>query len=86
MNRRELFTGLFCGLATYILPKTPQTKKFLICSPLDIAYSGHLTYINVSADLERKQIYELGRKRPYHRTVNFPIELKKYFNEKKNLS
>jgi hypothetical protein len=36
-------------------------------------YGAHVQTIAVSVDLNREAIYELGRKVPYHRFVNFPV-------------
>ena len=33
------------------------------------------SHLSVSVDLDRTQLYELGRKGPYHRYVTFPIGL-----------
>jgi len=39
------------------------------------ATRAHLSSISVSCDFGRDAINELGRKGPYHRTVNFPVEV-----------
>jgi hypothetical protein len=38
-------------------------------------YSSHLQNLSVSVDLGREELFELGRKGPYFRFVNFPIEV-----------
>jgi hypothetical protein len=38
-------------------------------------YGAHFSNISVSADLGREEIFELGRRGPYHRVVTFPIEV-----------
>lgn len=38
-------------------------------------FGAHIANISVSADLGRDQINELGRKGPYFRFVNFPVEV-----------
>lgn len=38
-------------------------------------YGAHLSNISVSCDLGREEIFELGRRGPYHRVVTFPIEV-----------
>lgn len=35
----------------------------------------HITSLNISADLGREEIYELGRKRPYFQFAHFPAEI-----------
>jgi hypothetical protein len=40
-----------------------------------IDFDAHLSSITVSADLGRDSSNELGRKGPYHRYVNFPVEV-----------
>lgn len=41
----------------------------------DDVYGAHVSNISVSADLGRESINELGRRGPYHRFVNFPLEV-----------
>jgi len=38
-------------------------------------YGAHVSNISVSVDFGREQINELGRRAPYHRFVNFPVEV-----------
>jgi hypothetical protein len=38
-------------------------------------FSAHITNISVSADLGREELFELGRRGPYHRVVTFPVEV-----------
>lgn len=40
-----------------------------------IGVSKRLSQVSISADLGREAIYELGRFEPYHRFVNFPLEI-----------
>ena len=35
----------------------------------------HFQNISISADLGRDELFELGKKNPYHRFVNFPVEV-----------
>jgi hypothetical protein len=42
--------------------------------PTEVA-NKRLSQISISADLGREAIYELGRFEPYHRFVNFPLEI-----------
>lgn len=39
-------------------------------------YDAHIQSIKVSTNLGREQLFELGRRGPYHRYVTFPIEVK----------
>lgn len=38
-------------------------------------FASHIQSINITADLGRDPIFELGRKAPYHRFVTFPVEV-----------
>lgn len=38
-------------------------------------YDAHITRIACSADLGREELFELGRKAPYFRSITFPIEV-----------
>ncbi len=40
----------------------------------DDVYGAHITSISVSVDLSRESVNELGRKGPYTRTPNFPVQ------------
>jgi hypothetical protein len=42
---------------------------------VDGQYGAHIQNITVSADLGREALNELGRRGPYHRFVNFPVEV-----------
>lgn len=39
-------------------------------------YGAHIQSIRVSTNLGRDQLFELGRRGPYHRYVTFPVEVK----------
>lgn len=41
----------------------------------DDVYGAHISNISVSVDLGREDINELGRRSPYTRTANFPVEV-----------
>ena len=47
--------------------------------PTDISSDDHIQSIDVSADIGREDIYELGSKAPYYRAVTFPIEITSSF-------
>ena len=38
-------------------------------------FDAHIQNITVSTDLGREEIFELGRKAPYHRYATFPVEV-----------
>jgi hypothetical protein len=38
-------------------------------------YGAHIQSINITADLGREELFELGRKGTYHRFVTFPVEV-----------
>jgi hypothetical protein len=40
-------------------------------------YASMLQKINISKDLTRQEIFELGRRAPYCKVVEFPIEVTK---------
>lgn len=39
-------------------------------------YAAHIQSIRISTNLGRDALYELGRRGPYHRVVNFPVEVR----------
>jgi hypothetical protein len=41
-----------------------------------IGYAAHIQSIRVTANLGREELHELGRKGPYWRYVNFPVEIR----------
>lgn len=61
MNRRTFF-GLL--LAPFIVKKTP-------------AYSNYsdIQRVNITADLGRTPVWELGRKMPYYKFTNYPVNI-----------
>jgi hypothetical protein len=42
-------------------------------------YGAHFQSIKVSCNLGREELFELGRRGPYHRYVNFPVEVTSEF-------
>lgn len=44
-------------------------------SPRPDSFRTEFQNIKVSANLGREQLYELGRRGPYHRYVNYPVEV-----------
>lgn len=42
----------------------------------DGTFKAHISSIRVSTNLGREQLFELGRRGPYHRFVNFPTEVR----------
>ncbi|UCG02422.1 MAG: hypothetical protein JSW11_00220 [Candidatus Heimdallarchaeota archaeon] len=43
--------------------------------PSGDAYAAHLQTVTISTDLGREELFELGRRGPYHRFVSFPTEV-----------
>lgn len=41
----------------------------------DDCFKSMIQRVNISCELGRKELYELGKKGPYHRFVNFPVKL-----------
>lgn len=39
------------------------------------AFSAHLQTVTISTDLGREELFELGRRGPYHRFASFPVEV-----------
>lgn len=39
------------------------------------SFNAHIQTVTISADLGREELFELGRRGPYHRFVNFPVEV-----------
>lgn len=42
-------------------------------------YAVHLQRIGVDCDFRREELFELGRRLPYHRFINFPVEVTSEF-------
>lgn len=47
--------------------------------PADISSFDHIQSIEISVDITREEIFELGRKTPFFRAVSFPIEVTSTF-------
>jgi hypothetical protein len=41
----------------------------------DGSYGAHIQTVTISSDLGRDELFELGRRGPYHRFVTFPVEV-----------
>jgi len=39
------------------------------------SYAAHIQTVTISTDLGREELFELGRRGPYHRFVSFPVEV-----------
>ena len=39
------------------------------------SFSAHIQTVTISSDLGREELFELGRRGPYHRFVTFPVEV-----------
>lgn len=52
----------------------------------DNPYSTMIQEINVSSDLSRSGVNELGRKQPYSRMIDFPVEVDVEFTKEKYIS
>lgn len=50
-----------------------------LLDPVTGAYAMHIQSIRTSVNLGRTPLYELGRKIPYFRTVDFPVEVRTDF-------
>jgi hypothetical protein len=42
-------------------------------------YGSHLQSISISSDFNREELFELGRRGPYYRYINFPVEVTSEF-------
>lgn len=47
---------------------------------------GYVTHSSVSCDLKKEDLYELGRKGPYHKYVNFPVQLTEKLSSQEGVS
>lgn len=74
VNRRQ---DVLFGSAGCLLPKDIPGISASGTNELAAGtYGAHVQSIKVSANLGREQLFELGRKGPYHRYVQFPVEVK----------
>jgi hypothetical protein len=74
VNRRE---DLLLGTGNSKLPsEIPGVSgDYYLYLGSDGNYPAHLQSIRVSTNLGREQLFELGRRGPYHRFVTFPTEV-----------
>lgn len=79
VNRRQ---DLILGESATTATRLPQDIPGVSASgyvPYDTVlgqFNAHIQSIQVQANLGRDQLFELGRRGPYHRPVNFPVEVK----------
>lgn len=76
MNRRNFF-AILLGLLV-----APRAKKRIFGGRPYVGiikeaglYSSQIQSIKISCPLSREEIFELGRKGPYHKFINFPVEI-----------
>ena len=78
VNRREdIIFGQAAGAS--ILPPDVYgvtSSGYVAYNTTTQEYGAHLQSIKVSTNLGREQLFELGRRGPYHRYVSFPVEVK----------
>jgi hypothetical protein len=53
-----------------------QATGYNLFSTANDSYGAHIQSVRVSCNLGRDELYELGRKGPYWRYVNFPVEVR----------
>jgi hypothetical protein len=79
VNRRE---DMLFGEGTGVLCKLPQdipgisSSGYVPYNTTTQEFGAHIQSIKVSTNLGREQLFELGRRGPYHRFVSFPTEVK----------
>lgn len=77
MNRRGFFGAALGTLAALATSSAELLKKARKPEPLNPGlYSSMIQRIKISTKLGREQLYELGRRGPYYRYVNFPVEVR----------
>ncbi len=76
VNRRQhILFGSSASLLPIGIPGITASGTNEIDSTTN-SYAAHIQSIKVSANLGREALYELGKKGPYHRYVNFPVEVR----------
>lgn len=77
VNRREnvLFGSLLDETVTLLPSEVEGISSSGTNDKTDGVYGAHVQNITVSADFGRDNLNELGRKGPYFRYVNFPVEV-----------
>lgn len=55
-------------------PSEETAKEFFKTIYGDNAYENMLQHINITIPLTREKLFELGKKGPYHRYIEFPPE------------
>lgn len=74
-DRRGFFksvAGIIAGVCGFRLVQDPPVK----INENPLMYSTMIQDIKITADLGRTPVWELGRIAPYHRYVNFPVNIK----------
>ena len=77
VNRREnvLFDSLLDGTVTLLPNEIEGISSSGTNDRTSGVFGAHVQNITISADLGRDNLNELGRKGPYFRYVNFPVEV-----------
>jgi hypothetical protein len=77
VNRRQHLTMGNCRFPKQI-PGISSSGTNDLVNTTD-GFSVHFQNITVSCDLGRESMYEIGTRQPYHRYVNFPVEVTSEF-------
>lgn len=79
VNRREdVLLGESAGVKCKLPLEIPgvSASGYLPYNTTTQQYAAHLQSIKVSTNLGRENLFELGRRGPYHRYATFPVEVK----------
>jgi hypothetical protein len=62
-------------MGTADLPIREGDERPVLSRPEDSPFRHAIQRVNVSTNLGRETMFELGRRGPYHRYVNYPVEV-----------
>lgn len=74
MSDAAVITGTSGSIWPTEIPGIESNGWNLLQTGVD-AYEAHLQTVTVSCDLGREDLFELGRRGPYHRFASFPVEV-----------
>lgn len=77
-HRQDFILGEQTGVVSRLPADIPgvSSSGYVPYDSVLQTYGCHLQSIKVSTNLGREQLFELGKRGPYHRYVTFPVEVK----------
>lgn len=75
-NRQDFLLGSGLTKLPSDIPGVDSVTNYVYLDSTGTVENAHMSRVQIQASFGRESLYELGHKGPYHRYVNFPVEVK----------